>query len=131
MMPPISMKHPFRLVSVLLSRANVTYEVVDGRRQEMWGVVVHCSVTAAGHVSFLRANGSWSLVNKVLKLELGNQQNRQAEAWEPAKGDRGRDGSSPPLPPNRTGGFPASGSPVGGFTSTLRTEAKLDEPPQG
>jgi len=45
--------------------------------------------------------------------------------------DRGRDGSSPPLPPNRTGGFPASGSPVGGFTSTLRTEAKLDEPPQG
>jgi len=25
-----------------------------------------------------------------------------------------------PLPPNRTGGFPASGSPVGGFTS-LRT----------
>ena len=29
--------------------------------------------------------------------------------------DRGRDGSSPPRPPNRAGGFPAHGSPVGGF----------------
>jgi len=28
--------------------------------------------------------------------------------------DRGRNGSSPPLPPNRTGGSPASGSPVSG-----------------
>ena len=26
--------------------------------------------------------------------------------------DRGREGSSPPRLPNRTGGFPASGSPV-------------------
>jgi hypothetical protein len=31
--------------------------------------------------------------------------------------DRGRDGSSPPLPPNRAGGSPAHGSPVGGLTS--------------
>ncbi len=34
--------------------------------------------------------------------------------------DRGREGrlsSRPPLPPNRTGGFPASGSPVSGVTS--------------
>src|SRR5262249_8089926 len=31
-------------------------------------------------------------------------------------GDRGRDGAlTPPLPPNRTGGFPASGFPVGGL----------------
>src|SRR6516165_12036324 len=29
--------------------------------------------------------------------------------------DRGREGLSPPRPPNRTGGFPAYGSPVGGF----------------
>ena len=28
---------------------------------------------------------------------------------------RGREGSQPPLPPNRTGGFPAYGSPVGSF----------------
>src|SRR6202790_60176 len=31
------------------------------------------------------------------------------------KGDRGREGFWPPLPPNRTGGFPAYGSPVAGF----------------
>ena len=34
--------------------------------------------------------------------------------------DRGREGrlsSRSPLPPNRTGGFPASGSPVSGFHS--------------
>jgi ABC-type multidrug transport system ATPase subunit len=30
-------------------------------------------------------------------------------------GDRGREGSSPPLPPNRAGGSPAHGSPVVGF----------------
>ena len=29
--------------------------------------------------------------------------------------DRGREGSAPPLPPNRTCGFPAYGSPVRGF----------------
>jgi hypothetical protein len=29
--------------------------------------------------------------------------------------DRGREGFWPPLPPNRTGGFPAYGSPVAGF----------------
>jgi hypothetical protein len=29
--------------------------------------------------------------------------------------DRGREGFGPPRPPNRTGGFPAYGSPVGGF----------------
>ena len=34
-----------------------------------------------------------------------------------------------PLPPNRTGGFPASGSPVGGFTS-LRTGVINNGPPQ-
>ena len=33
------------------------------------------------------------------------------------RGREGRLGSRPPLPPNRTGGFPASGSPVSGFTS--------------
>src|SRR5207249_3499699 len=32
--------------------------------------------------------------------------------------DRGRDGAlAPPLPPNRTGGFPASGSPVDGVSA--------------
>ena len=30
--------------------------------------------------------------------------------------DRGRESKLLPLPPNRTGGFPAYGSPVGGFT---------------
>ena len=38
----------------------------------------------------------------------------------PAPADRGREGrlsSRSPLPPNRTGGFPASGSPVSGFHS--------------
>ena len=30
--------------------------------------------------------------------------------------DRGRESLLLPLPPNRTGGFPAYGSPVGGFT---------------
>ena len=35
-----------------------------------------------------------------------------------------------PLPPNRTGGSPASGSPVGGLTSE-RTGVESDEPPQG
>jgi glycosyltransferase involved in cell wall biosynthesis len=40
--------------------------------------------------------------------------------------DRGRDGSSPPLPPNRTGGFPAYGSPVGGFfIETVSRSARL------
>ena len=29
--------------------------------------------------------------------------------------DRGREGPAPPLPPNRTCGFPAYGSPVKGF----------------
>src|SRR5262249_13403778 len=29
--------------------------------------------------------------------------------------DRGREGLTPPRPPNRTGGFPAYGSPVGSF----------------
>ena len=33
------------------------------------------------------------------------------------RGREGRLGSRPPLPPNRTGGSPASGSPVSGFTS--------------
>ena len=32
----------------------------------------------------------------------------------------------PPLPPNRTGGFPASGSPVDGFTSV-----RIDRPRHG
>ena len=31
------------------------------------------------------------------------------------KDDRGREGSSPPLPPNRAGSSPAHGSPVVGF----------------
>ena len=36
--------------------------------------------------------------------------------------DRGRDGASaPPLPPNRTGGFPASGSPVDGVSAREST----------
>ena len=39
------------------------------------------------------------------------------------RGREGRLGSRPPLPPNRTGGFPASGSPVSGFTSK-----RIDEP---
>jgi hypothetical protein len=33
----------------------------------------------------------------------------------PTLNDRGREGLRPPRPPNRTGGFPASGSPVDGF----------------
>src|SRR6266567_6375922 len=32
-----------------------------------------------------------------------------------SKDDRGREGSSPPLPPNRAGSSPAHGSPVVGF----------------
>ncbi len=43
--------------------------------------------------------------------------------------DRGREdrlGSRSPLPPNRTGGSPASGSPVSGFTSR-----RIDEPRPG
>ena len=35
------------------------------------------------------------------------------ELWDGV--DRGREGSAPPLPPNRTCGFPAYGSPVRGF----------------
>ena len=38
--------------------------------------------------------------------------------------DRGRDGTVvPPLPPNRTGGFPASGFPVGGLFRQVGTLA--------
>ena len=43
--------------------------------------------------------------------------------------DRGRESQLkfwPPLPPNRTGGFPASGSPVGGLTSE-----RIDGSPAG
>jgi hypothetical protein len=36
--------------------------------------------------------------------------------------DRGREGHRPPLPPNRTGGSPASGSPVGGLTYERASE---------
>src|SRR5512142_2079941 len=31
---------------------------------------------------------------------------------------------APPLPPNRTGGFPASGSPVSGFSARLTINAR-------
>ena len=40
--------------------------------------------------------------------------------------DRGRESETLPLPPNRTGGSPASGSPVGGFTSE-----RIDKPSHG
>ena len=41
--------------------------------------------------------------------------------------DRGREGFRPPLPPNRTGGFPAYGSPVAGFliVNVSRVQALL------
>src|ERR1700692_2078569 len=41
--------------------------------------------------------------------------------------DRGREGFWPPLPPNRTGGFPAYGSPVAGFliVNVSRVQALL------
>lgn len=46
--------------------------------------------------------------------------------------DRGREGFWPPLPPNRTGGFPAYGSPVGGFSietvSLLARSHKGEQP---
>ncbi len=44
----------------------------------------------------------------------------RADQFSQVRVDRGREGrlsSRPPLPPNRTGGFPASGSPVSGVTS--------------
>src|SRR3954453_20774084 len=57
---------------------------------------------------------------------------RRFSAWrapEEPRNDRGREGrlsSRSPLPPNRTGGSPASGSPVGGFTSE-----RIDGPDHG
>ncbi len=48
-------------------------------------------------------------------------------------GDRGRDGHCrPPLPPNRTGGFPASGSPFGespacGGTGAIEAHGGVEE----
>src|SRR5947208_10346979 len=43
----------------------------------------------------------------------------------PSSLDRGRDGAlAPPLPPNRTGGFPASGFPVSGVSARLTISAR-------
>jgi len=52
----------------------------------------------------------------------------------PSENYRGRDGAlASPLPPNRTGGSPASGSPVGGLThygidSDTRAAFRLNNP---
>src|SRR5260221_6175304 len=54
----------------------------------------------------------------------------QFEYWQHTQliiDDRGREGFWPPLPPNRTGGFPAYGSPVAGFliVNVSRVQALL------
>ena len=55
------------------------------------------------------------MLGRVSKLKIGPFR-QQACAERPLHQDRGRESILLPLPPNRTGGSPAYGSPVGGFT---------------
>jgi hypothetical protein len=83
------------------------------RSNEWLSNPVKAFVNATGFLSEPIHVHRWFGATKVWRK--GGLKSALRSARAPAEIGVGMAGLAPPLPPNRTGGFPASGSPVGGF----------------
>src|SRR5438445_5470078 len=93
-------------------RSHAVFSTLDTKPSPLGSTTLHS-------LSFPLALFFWFEINPLDKYCPG--------VLRPIRDDRGREGFRPPLPPNRTGGFPAYGSPVAGFliVNVSRVQALL------